>query len=572
MTTDDIDEIIMVGGMTRMPGIMTRLEQKFKIKPNNSLNPDEAIAAGAAIQAYILNNNSNPFSESMRLLDICPLSMGLETIGGIMDILIPHGTIIPITIEKIYTTYEDYAESVLIKIYEGERQITRDNFFVGEFELKNIPKEPRGIPEIKVNFNLDENGILTVTAEELSSHEIQSIIVNSNKSGLTQNEIANLIDEAIELEIRDEIERVRKQKHYQIDDFCGNININIQNNNFKLSTSDKEIIKKDVENILVWLKEKKYYDRTEEELESVLENLKKKYGVLILRGTLDETSDNEIKAQKVAANTTSIYEDLDDDATHEKIIKDAEMEEFGYIGLSDPEQSELKELRKALNDLCYSLFSILENSELRINSEHKKELRDYIDDSLLWICSHEKPSKIDYKTKIDEINDACDKILKEYTDQETIFKSEDNILNNIKNKKEELENLCYIIKVMLNEKSIPLLSEDITKLTNLVEVNLSKIYSTDNELSEEAATILLDELNVASSDAYNRIHGINIDSTIIRNNDNNDNNNDNNDNDNDNGGTSIAQILKQRQLEQMEQMFIDKINNQEEEIELKKKR
>ena len=153
LTTDDIDEIIMVGGMTRMPMIMKRLEQKFKIKPNNSLNPDEAIAAGAAIQAYILNNNSNPFSESMRLLDICPLSMGVETIGGIMDILIPHGTIIPITVEKMYTTYEDYAESVLIKIYEGERQITRDNFFVGEFELKNIPKEPRGIPEIKVNFN-----------------------------------------------------------------------------------------------------------------------------------------------------------------------------------------------------------------------------------------------------------------------------------------------------------------------------------------------------------------------------------------------------------------------------------
>jgi molecular chaperone DnaK (HSP70) len=242
MTTNDIDEIIMVGGMTRTPGIMSRLEQKFKIKPNNSLNPDEAIAAGAAIQAYILNNNSNPFSDTMRLLDICPLSMGVETIGGIMDILIPHGTIIPITIEKMYTTYEDYTESVLIKIYEGERQITRDNFFVGEFELKNIPKEPRGIPEIKVNFNLDENGILTVTAEELSTHEMSSIIVNANKSGLSHEEIANLIEEAIELEVRDEIERIRKQKHYQIDDFCGNISINIKNKQFKLSIHDKEII------------------------------------------------------------------------------------------------------------------------------------------------------------------------------------------------------------------------------------------------------------------------------------------------------------------------------------------
>ena len=559
LTTDDIDEIIMVGGMTRMPIIMKRLEQKFKIKPNNSLNPDEAIAAGAAIQAYILNHKSNPFSESMRLLDICPLSMGVETIGGIMDILIPHGTIIPITVEKMYTTYEDYADSVLIKIYEGERQITRDNFFVGEFELKNIPKEPRGIPEIKVNFNLDENGILKVTAEELSSHEISSIIVNSNKSGLTQNEIQNLIEEAIELEIRDEIERIRKQKHYQIDDFCSNIDINIQNKNFKLSTHDTEIIKKDVQHIMEWLKAKKYYDRTEEELETVLENLKKKYGVLILRGTLDETNENEIKAQKAEGNTTSIYEDLDDETTHEKIILDAEMAEYGYIGLSDPEQAELKELRKSLNDLCYSIFSILENSELNINPEHKKELRDFIDDSLLWICSHEKPSKIDYKTKIDEVNDACEKIMKEYESQETIFK-DDNILNKITTKKEELENLCYIIKVMLNEKTIPLKSEDIMILTELVENNLTKIYSTENDLSEEDASILLDKMNQVSSDAYNKLHGINIDDNIIINNNNNSHDNQDNQEDS-NGGTSITQILKQRQLDQMEQMFIDKLND-----------
>jgi molecular chaperone DnaK (HSP70) len=240
MTTEDIDEIIMVGGMTRMPTIMTRLEQKFKIKPNNSLNPDEAISAGAAIQAYILSHNDSPFSESMRLLDICPLSMGVETIGGVMQVLIPRGTIIPITVEEMFTTYEDYEESVIIKIFEGERQMTKDNFFVGEFELKNIPKEPRGIPEIKVNFNMNENGILTVTAEELHSHEVSSIIVNSNKGGLSRDEIDKLIEEALELEVRDEIERVRKQKHYQIDDICSNININIQNKNFKLSDTDKE--------------------------------------------------------------------------------------------------------------------------------------------------------------------------------------------------------------------------------------------------------------------------------------------------------------------------------------------
>ena len=562
MTTADIDEIIMVGGMTRMPGIMTRLEQRFKIKPNSSLNPDEAIAAGAAIQAYILNNNNNPFTDTMRLLDICPLSMGLETIGGIMDILIPHGTIIPITIEKLYTTYEDYAESVLIKIYEGERQITRDNFFVGEFELKNIPKEPRGIPEIKVNFNLDENGILTVTAEELTTHETSSIIVNANKSGLSQQEIANLIEEAIELEVRDEIERVRKQKHYQIDDFCGNITINIKNKQFKLSLHDKEIIEKDIENVMEWLNVKKYYDRTEEELEVVLENLKKKYGVLILRGSLDDEDSNKIKAQKADSNTTNIYDDeIDEDTTREEIIKNAEMAEYGFIGLSDPEQTELKELRKSLNDLCYSIFDILENPELNIIDEHKKELRDFIDDSLLWICSHEKPSKSDYKLKIDEVNDACNKILKEYENQD-LFKN-NNGDDSIKTKKDELENLCYTLKVMINEKFVPLKSEDILLIMSLIDNNLELIYS-ENDISEDICINKIDELNEICSIAHNKMQGINMETNIlckeaIINQDNQELNN---------GGTSISQLLKQRQDEEIEQIMIDKLCDNKEEVKI----
>jgi molecular chaperone DnaK (HSP70) len=553
MSTEDIDEIIMVGGMTRMPTIMTRLEQKFKIKPNNSLNPDEAISAGAAIQAYILSHNDSPFSESMRLLDICPLSMGVETIGGVMNVLIPRGTIIPITVEETFTTYEDYEESVIIKIFEGERQMTKDNFFVGEFELKNIPKEPRGIPEIKVNFNMNENGILTVTAEELHSHEISSIIVNSNKGGLSRDEIDRLIEEAIELEVRDEIERVRKQKHYQIDDICSNININIQNKNFKLSENDKEIILKDIETTYIWLKEKKYYDRTEEELEVVLDNLKKKYGVLIVRGSLEE-EDNKVQAQKASSNTTAVYDDLEENMSNEEIIKKTEMAEYGFIGLSDPEQAELKELRTALNDLCYSVFSILENPQLNINTEHKKELRDFIDDSLLWICSHEKPSKIDYKQKIDEVNDACEKILNEYKDNNLFKPDENDIFNNIKNKRDELEQMTYAIKVMLNEKSIPLKSDDQDILNKKIDEILVKLDET--ELTEDEATILLDELNMLCTNAYNKIQGINLEQNIFNTNDvivlEEDKNTD--------GGTSIEYLLKQRQNEAVEQIMIDKID------------
>jgi molecular chaperone DnaK (HSP70) len=553
MTTNDIDEIIMVGGMTRMPSIMTRLEKKFGIKPNNSLNPDEAIAAGAAIQAYILSHNDSPFSESMRLLDICPLSLGVETIGGVMNVLIKRGTIIPISVEEMFTTYEDYAESVIIKIYEGERQMTKDNFFVGEFELKNIPKEPRGIPEIKVIFNLNENGILTVTAEEMHTHESSSIIVNSNKGGLSKFEIDILIEEAKDLEIRDEMERVRKQKHYQIDDICSNININIYNKNFKLSDNDKNIILKDIENTTLWLKERKYYDRTEEELEIVLDNLKKKYGVLIVRGSLEEDS-NKIEAHKASANTTAIYDDLDENTTHEEIMKKTEMAEYGFIGLSDPEQAEIKELRTSLNDLCYSIFSILENPQLNIERDHKKELRDFIDDSLLWICSHEKPTKIDYKQKIDEVNDACDKILNEYTNKE-LFREDEIILLN-KTKKEELENLCYTIRIMLDEKTIPLKTEDSENLNKLINQTLEKI---DN-IEEEEIILMIDEINMLCTSAYNKIQGINLDRNIFCNN--NIIDNFNSDDNIKQGGTSIDFLIKQRQIESIEQLIIDKVDEE----------
>ena len=123
-----------------------------------------------------------------------------------------------------------------------------------------------------------------------------------------------------------------------------------------------------------------------------------------MRGTLDE-SDNQVKAQ-VETNATAVYEDTEDNNTHEKIMKDVEMQEYGYIGLSDPQTAELKELRTTLKELCYHLFDIIQNPSLNINEDHKKDLRDFIDDSLLWICSHEKPTIIDYKQKIDEINEA----------------------------------------------------------------------------------------------------------------------------------------------------------------------
>src|SRR4029079_18691823 len=133
-------------------------------EPNSSVNPDEVVAAGSAIQAYILSHESDPFSENIVLLDIIPLSLGVETIGGIMNVLIPRNSVIPIKRKRKYTTDSDYETFVKVKIYEGERKMTKDNFLVGEFELIGIEPAPRGIAEIEITFCVDVNGIISVTA------------------------------------------------------------------------------------------------------------------------------------------------------------------------------------------------------------------------------------------------------------------------------------------------------------------------------------------------------------------------------------------------------------------------
>ena len=540
----DINELILVGGMTRMPQIINKLEQRFKLKPNNSLNPDEAIAAGAAIQGYIISHKENPFSSNVTLLDVTPLSLGVETFGGVMDILIPRNTVIPYKVDKMYSTDTDFATEVDIKIYEGERQMTTDNIFIGEFQLKNIPSEPRGIPEIIVSFNIDLNGIITVSAEEKTTNSTSSIIVNANKTGLSQEQIHQLIEEAQELEARDEIERIRKMKHYQIDDICSNITVNINNKNYKLSIQDKEIIQKDIENTIIWLKNKKYYDRTEDELEEVLINLKKRYGVLIVRGTFED--DNEIK-QYNKTSGTNIYQDDDDNIDQEQVLKMNDIEELGLIGLSDPEQSEIKELRTSLNSLCYELFDIIESKNLNIEEQHKKELKDFIDDSLLWICSKEKPTKIDYKQKIDEINDACDKILKEYTNKEVF--TQDNLFAT-NNKKEELENLCFTLKIMINEKTIPLKTIYLNELTQKIDDTLDLIYNNENITDDECSS-KIEEVNNLCNSLQNKMNGINIETNQVVS---------ISENSNLNNGTSILEILKMKQNDMIEQIIIDSLD------------
>ncbi len=457
---DEINEIILVGGMTRMPYIRELLNNKFrkgneKSRVNCSINPDEAVSVGAAIQGYLIANKNDAFSDSITLMDVTPLSLGVEVIGGVMDVLIKRNTTIPCEKTKSYSTDTDYIESVMIKIFEGERTMTYHNYKIGEFELDKLPKSQRGIPEIEICFSIDINGIVTVTAFEKDVNEKKSIIVNTNKNGLKAYQLQALIDEAQEQETLDELDRVKKFCYYEIEDLCANIKTNINNSEFKLLKRDITEISNDVEETLNWLKEKTYRDRDVKEFNDILDKIKKKYGVLILHGNLEK---GNIKSLSEHIDATTVYGKDDDDEEEEmkqafeKVTKD----EIGIEeGMSDLQIIELKEMRQALMELCNTINNIINSGKINITKNHKQEIHYYIDDIMLWYYSHNLPTKLDYREKMDDLNKVCDNIVERYQNEGQDLFDPGMMRNNEDLDSDKLEKLCLMLLTMIEANQIP---------------------------------------------------------------------------------------------------------------------
>lgn len=256
MEISEIDEIVLVGGSTRIPKVQQLVKEYFGGKePSRGINPDEAVAYGAAVQGGILSGAGEELNDVV-LLDVCPLSMGIETVGGVMTKIITRNTVVPTKKQQIFSTASDNQQTVTISVYEGERTMTKDNHVLGKFDLTGIPAAPRGQPQIEVTFEIDVNGILRVSAEEKGSNNKESITIKNDDNRLSPEDIERMIQEAEERKEEDEATKARVDAKNELEGLAYSMKNQVADKEKlggKLSEEDKETVTTACDDTISWL-------------------------------------------------------------------------------------------------------------------------------------------------------------------------------------------------------------------------------------------------------------------------------------------------------------------------------